>query len=57
MVNKISSEGVECTILQPGFQSVCLSPWVLERVHGSLKLFTTAIDDNSEHAIEGATNE
>ena len=26
MINKISSEGVECIILHPGFQSVCLSP-------------------------------
>ena len=51
MVNKISSEGVECIIRHPGFQSVCLSPWVLETAYYGYR------QHYSGHAIEGATNE
>ncbi len=30
MMNKMSPEGVGCITLHPGFQSVCLNPWVLQ---------------------------
>ena len=33
MVNRIPTEGVQCIILHPGIQSVCLSSWVLEPVY------------------------
>ncbi len=29
IVDKTTSEGVGCIVLHPGFQNVCLDPWVL----------------------------
>lgn len=51
MVNKKSPEGVECITLHPGFQSVCLDPWVLETAYYSYR------QHYGENAVEGATNE
>ena len=51
IVNKLSSEGVECIIVHPGFESVCLSIWVLETAYYSYRQHYGA------HAIEGAPNE
>ena len=50
MVNKISSEseGVECIILHPGFQSVCLSPWDIEHASLPLSSLQTTKNDVSQ---------
>ena len=48
---KRSSAGVGCIILHPGFQSVCLDPWVLQTAYYSYRQHYGA------HAVEGALNE
>ena len=51
MVNKISSAAVGCITLHPGFQTVCLDPWVLQTAYYSYG------QHYGEYAVEGATNE
>ncbi len=51
MMNKISSQGVQCITLHPGFQTVCLDPWVLQTAYYSYK------HQYGVNAIEGALNE
>ena len=51
MVNKRCPEGVGCNILHPGFESVCLDPWVRETAYYSYR------QHYGEHAVEGVTNE
>ena len=51
ILNKTSSEGVGCITLHPGFQGVCLNPWVLETAYYSYQ------QHYGEHAVEGAINE
>ena len=51
ILNKTSSEGVGCITLLPGFQGVCLNPWVLETAYYSYQ------QHYGEHAVEGAINE
>ncbi len=51
MVNKKSLDEVGCITLHPGFQNVCLDPWVLETAYYSFR------QHYGEHAIEGAINE
>ena len=50
--NKTSSEGVGCITLHPGFQGVCLNPWVLETAYYTE--LPTAL--YGEHAVEGDLN-
>ena len=35
VVSKTSSAGVDCIILHPGFESVCLDVWVLQTAYYS----------------------
>ena len=51
VVEKKSSEGVECITQHPGFQSVCLNPWVLQTAYYSYR------QQYGESAVEGAINE
>ena len=48
---KRSAEGVGCIILHPGFQSVCLNPWVLQTA------YFTYHQQYGASAVEGALNE
>ena len=48
---KRSSEEVECITLHPGFQTVCLDPWVLQTAYYSYR------QQYGENAVEGALNE
>ena len=51
IVNKKSPEEVGCIILHPGFQNVCLNPWVLETAYYSYRQHYGA------NAVEEAINE
>ena len=51
IVNKKSPEEVGCIILHPGFQNVCLNPWVHETAYYSYRQHYGA------NAVEGAINE
>ena len=50
IVNTKSPEVMGCIILHPGFQNVCLNPWVLETAYYSYRQHYGA------NAVEGAIN-
>ena len=51
VVSKTSSAGVDCIILHPGFETVCLDVWVLQTAYYSYR------QHYGENAVEGAMNE
>ena len=51
VASKTSSAGVDCIILHPGFESVCLDVWVLQTAYYSYR------QHYGENGVEGAMNE